>query len=280
MPVTSNPNKSVEYLMLGLLVQNIIVLLAARVVNFYNQQISISDFLITLVAVSNFIFVVIIIYWLSRYVSLHHQVGIQTNILNSMNEAVRLMRSERHDFINHLQSVHGLVITGNNQEAIGYMNELGADYRFNSQLLSITNPTLRVLLQNKKHTADSRSINLKLVVKSRLERLILKPTSITTIFGNLIDNAMDAIDSSNIDQRDITFIVSETDGFYHFIIRDSAPPVDENVASEIFTEGYSSKGDGRGYGLAMVKQAAEKHDGMVSYKDDPKEFVVTIPIEV
>ncbi len=48
---------------------------------------------------------------------------------------VQALRKQRHDFINHLQVIHGLLQLGKGQRALDYIDELAKDPRLISDAL-------------------------------------------------------------------------------------------------------------------------------------------------
>jgi len=271
-------NNNIHRFTVSLLAFNLLVLVGARASSYYSAQHSINDLLFPLVTAINFVVTLLFYVWMSRIESLQRESQLHKISLDSVEEAMRTMRSERHDFINHLQSIYGLVAVGNNGEAANYLKSMGADCRFNSQLLTINNTYLRTLLENKKQDLFMQGIDLIIEVNSRLENLNLKPMSITTIFGNLIDNAAEAIKAVDvIDKKEIRFEVHETENYYSFLVIDSAPPISQEITYRIFDNGFSTKGDDRGYGLALVKQALKEYRGDIVCDPSIKAFNTTIP---
>lgn len=272
-------NKSpIGKLILFLLADAYLILLVARIIDFNHSDIILSDFLITVIAVTNFVIGIGVVKWLLATESLNEEVRRQINDLQSLEEAVKVMRSERHDFINHLQSIQGLLFTGDHNEAMDYLKSVGVDCRFNSQLISISSATLRTVLQNKKNIAVAKNIEFKLKIKSKLKFLNIQPNAITTVFGNLLDNAIDALSQLGEGYKKIIIVqISETETSYRFFIQNSGPPINEEVQEKMFMKGFSTKGSGRGYGLALVKDTVEKYGGSIYYSGEDKGFVVLLP---
>ena len=46
------------------------------------------------------------------------------------------------------------------------------------------------------------------------------------------------------------------DGFY---FEDDGPGIEENERADVFTAGYTTKEDGTGFGLSIVRQVADAH---------------------
>lgn len=260
-----------------LLLQTVLVLLAARVINFYHNQLSISDVLITIIALLNFSVCIFAVRGTLTSQYLDQEIKAQKESLRAMDEALKEIKIERHDFVNHLQSIHGYLLVGEHEEALNYLKEVGADCRFNSQILSIPHPSLRAFLLSKKSKADAEGIEFKLDVESKLDYFNMRPSDITVIFGNLLDNAIDSVRSAESKTRKITFKIYETRDLYHFEVQDSGPPIDSHIVDRIFEPGYSSKGSDRGYGLALAQKVMGKYGGSIVYDSNPKCFTVSLP---
>ncbi|MTI82503.1 MAG: GHKL domain-containing protein [Firmicutes bacterium] len=268
-------SKPVERLIILLMIETFLILLAARVVAFYNHQITISDLLIIFVAVCNYLIVVLVIKWLFNMDFVTQKLNMHSE---AAEEALRLIRSERHEFVNHLHSVYGLMVTGEHEEAAQYLKNVGTDCRFNSWLLSIPNAPLRVLLENKRGMASTRGIAFTLEVQSDMKLFHMGSKDITTVFGNILDNAIAAVtEHDNNTQKEIKFTIVETSGSYHFSIMNSGPAIDEKIAGKMFEDGFSTKGNYRGYGLALVRKTVNSYGGRVLYSEEDKSFWISIP---
>lgn len=78
--------------------------------------------------------------------------------------------------------------------------------------------------------------------RSRLEQLL----------ENLIRNAVEH------GGQDVTITVGDLDdGFY---VEDNGPGIPPEVREDVFDSGYSTRPDGTGFGLSIVKQVADAHD--------------------
>lgn len=262
----------------GFLAINLLILIGARTFNYYDDELNIPDLVFSTASVINFIIALIFYGFMSRMDVLYRESQLHKSSLRSLEEALKLMRSERHDFINHLQAVYGLISNGNNKEATTYLKNIGSDCHFNSQLLNIKNPYLRSLLQSKKHDLSMQDISFEISVNSKLEYFNLKPTTVTTVFSNLIDNARDSVKTLAADKvKRIRYEVHEFESYYCLLVMDNGPPVNEDIVNKMFDSGFSTKGNNRGYGLALVKKALDEYQGKIAYDPDIKAFNVILP---
>lgn len=100
-----------------------------------------------------------------------------------------------------------------------------------------------------------------------------------TILGNLIDNAMDAAQGGEGARITVTALVE--DGELLLGVRDTGAGVAPGDMDEVFRRGWSTRGPGRGLGLALVRQAVHRANGTVKLAEGPEggaEFTVRLPL--
>lgn len=265
-------------LIIGFMAINFAILVGARVISYYGTPSNPTDLFFSIITAINFLFICFFYTWITKLEGMYREVHLSKQNLQLMEKALHIMREERHDFINHLQAAYGLMCSGNNMEAANYIKILGMQCKLNNQLLSIQNPYLRTLLLNKNNELAKKDIDLDIKIKSKLKHLDIAPLSITTIFGNLIDNARDAL--ATVDEghpKKITFEAYEFEDKYCFVISDTALQIGSDIVNRIFERGFSTKGENRGYGLALVKDELYKYRGKISYDPETKSFSVIIP---
>jgi signal transduction histidine kinase len=90
-----------------------------------------------------------------------------------------------------------------------------------------------------------------------------------TILGNLIDNAVDAAQGSLRARVTVTARTeaSETGSALVLRVADTGAGVDPAHAEAVFQRGFSTKPagpGGRGLGLALVRQAVNRHEGTLT----------------
>lgn len=262
-------SKSIKYLTCFFIIQAFILLIFSRLLSYYKSP-SFFNIIFYIFVLLNFVLIIFLVFkWL-------HSIE-KTTMGNKQN--LKMLRLERHDYLNHLQSVFGLAVTGDKKEVIDYLSELGANTRFSTQIMNFNNSALQVLLLTKKDELVAKDIELKLVIQSTMDHFIMSPCDITTVFGNLFKNAMDVLVSSTggVQKRLIIFEATETDTDYVFKVKDSGPQIPEDIIDHIFSEGFSTKGSERGFGLSLVKRTVEKYSGFIVYSPYPKGFTITIP---
>lgn len=91
------------------------------------------------------------------------------------------------------------------------------------------------------------------------------------VFTNLIDNSIEAGATE--------FNVSTTtkDGKVFIVFRDNGPGIPDEIADKLFAPYVSTKEEGWGLGLSIVKKIVEDHGGKI-YTVDRNTFVIELPI--
>jgi len=106
-----------------------------------------------------------------------------------------------------------------------------------------------------------------------------RPSQITQVLLNLVNNACDAIR----DQPDRWISVEVTDegSFFQIAVSDSGPTIPDNVAEKIMTPFFTTKptGKGTGLGLSISSSILSDHGGGLSLDRESQHtrFVVTLP---
>ena len=132
------------------------------------------------------------------------------------------------------------------------------------------------LLQVKNAACEERGIHLDMDIRSALEGLPVPAWEICCIIGNLMDNAMDALDGHS-DSR-IRLTVREDLKRFTFTIANNGDPIPKALRETIFEPGVSTKGEGRGMGLSIVKNTLAEFGGEIHLEDgDETAFTVTVP---
>lgn len=186
------------------------------------------------------------------------------------------LRAQRHDFLNHIQVVYSLLEMGESAEAADYLDRIYSELRTVSKVMRTKVTAFNALLQVKNAACEERGIALDMDIRSTLEGLPVPAWEICCIIGNLMDNAMDAI-GDRLDGR-ISLIVREDLRRFTFTISNSGDPIPAELRESIFEPGVSTKGEGHGMGLAIVRRTLSEFGGTIALEDGGETaFTVTVP---
>lgn len=197
---------------------------------------------------------------------------------SQMDELNLALRAQRHDFLNHIQVVYGLLEMGEAGEAADYLERVYTQLRSVSKVMRTKLTAFNALLQVKSAACEERGIKLELDIRTTLEGLPVPAWEVCCIIGNLMDNAMDAL--QGVQDGHIRLEVREDLKRFTFTVQNNGSPIPNRLRSAIFEPGVSTKGEGRGMGLAIVKKTLADFGGDIRLEDsETTAFTVTVPRE-
>ncbi|WP_030993514.1 sensor histidine kinase [Streptomyces sp. NRRL WC-3744] len=191
--------------------------------------------------------------------------------LDSERGFTQALRSQAHEAANRLHTVVSLIELGRAEEAVEFATaELELAQALTDQVVAaVSEPVLAALLLGKTAQANERGVELVVSPDSRLDDGLLPESlsarDLVTILGNLIDNAVDAAQGSV--RARVTVTAYATAAEVVLRVSDTGPGVDPAHADLVFQRGFSTKPaepGGRGLGLALVRQAVNRHDGTLT----------------
>jgi two-component system, CitB family, sensor kinase len=193
------------------------------------------------------------------------------------------LRAQAHEFSNQLHTISGLIELEEYHEVVRYVSRLTrSQARLNDQVTSlIEDPAVAALLIAKASQAGERGVQLRIAEGTRLGR-VDEPLSadLTTVVGNLVDNALDAI--GHAPDGWVAVEIGQENGHVRVVVRDSGPGVAPELAEEVFEHGFTTKAaaDGqRGIGLALIRMVCARRGGQVRvHNDDGAVFTAELPV--
>ncbi|MCW2877939.1 MAG: signal transduction histidine kinase regulating citrate/malate metabolism [Sphaerisporangium sp.] len=187
------------------------------------------------------------------------------------------LRSAAHEAANRLHTVVTLVELGRTGQAVAFATEeLRAAQQLTDRVVgAVREPVIAALLLGKTAEAAERGVELSIGQDSALDDVALDSRDLVTILGNLLDNAVEAAMSGTPPARVHVHLRAE-DGTFLVRVADSGPGLGAETAQDVFRRGWTTKGDGRGLGLAMAGQAVRRLGGTIEVGHDGEGAVFTV----
>lgn len=193
------------------------------------------------------------------------------NRLLYMEELHNASREVRHDIKNHLLTIYSNLENNNTNEAKKYISSIMNIYQSKVEIVHTGYPTIDSLLNFKLLPAVENGVKVNVKV-SLPSGLIFSSFDFTVILGNLIDNALEAVDLVS-ENRFIDVRMNCSKGM--MIIKISNPY--KNLIKKENGKVVTSKFDKRnhGVGLRSVNESLEKYNGTTEIETSENIFTIT-----
>ena len=182
------------------------------------------------------------------------------------------VRSIYHDMKNHLLVLQKQINSPETAEMVEKMQsqvEMYEDYEHTG------NDILDIILKEKSETAREKHIALS--VTADLNGVdFIEPLDVSTIFGNGLDNAIEASEKLPEEQRAILVKAGRVQNFFSVLIENSC------LQNREYTKQRTTKSDDflHGFGISNMRKAAEKYDGQLTIKCENEKFTLKILIPI
>ena len=88
-----------------------------------------------------------------------------------------------------------------------------------------------------------------------------------TIIGNLIENAFDAVEEKE-DLRQVSLYVRQEEDGLIISVDDTGSGMTDEQIEKVLSGRFTTKGDGHGIGLNLIRDIVQKHDGYLDIQSD------------
>jgi two-component system CitB family sensor kinase len=193
-----------------------------------------------------------------------------TRQLDAVQSMSTVLRAQRHEFANRLHLLSGLLHGGHHKEAADYIDQVLGVGPLGDSLAGVealADPYLQAFLAAKAAHARESGVRLVLGENTWVQDSVAAPVDVTTVLGNLIDNALEAARLGDRAPAEVEVELVQENTTLHITVADTGDGVTLDPGT-VFTEGVSSRADsgvfaGRGVGLALSRQIARAHGGDV-----------------
>lgn len=183
-----------------------------------------------------------------------------------------------HDLHNHIEAIYQCLTQGDIGEAVRYCEDLRTPVREISQISWTGDKAIDYLISSKMALAEQQQIKTKVNIEYP-HNTNIRSVDLTTILGNLLDNALEAAKTASDRLRFLNLTIRRINAILIIKVENGYgnAPTEEN--GKLLT----SKADKtfHGWGLKSVQTAADRYDGTIStdYKDGVFRSVVTLSFQ-
>ena len=182
---------------------------------------------------------------------------------------IEALRVRAHNYRNTLHVINGLVKNQQYPELERYVEELRiADEVHNGRIARlIKDQVLAAFLQSKVARAAELGIELDVEPDSHADEIPDAPfrQALLCVVGNLLDNAMDAVNES--EERCVRIRITSGQPIWSVEVSDSGCGF-KGDPMQYFRKGVTTKGEGHGYGLYLVARAVHAYNGSIEIESN------------
>ncbi|HOA54267.1 MAG TPA: GHKL domain-containing protein [Clostridiales bacterium] len=167
------------------------------------------------------------------------------------------LRRFKHDWINNLTVIDSMLKMSKIAELKQYVSELIGHCwsHTNTQIYSIKNAALFGILSSKVNLAHEKGISVNMSVAGEMENISgIKISDFCEIIGIFMDNA---IEEASVSDSVINIDMREGDNFIEISISNTCTTTPD--MQKLTVDGYSTKGEGRGMGLAIAEKIISRY---------------------
>ena len=173
------------------------------------------------------------------------------------------LRAMRHDMNAHLTALKGLLDSGALAESRDYVSALVDQFQQVAPAVNTGNNALDAILSAKQSLAESKGIAFRTHLRIQ-ERLPIAPEDLAIIFGNALDNAIEACDRlpEGAEKR-ITLVLQQDATMLLCRITNTAPEKKNALLA-------TSKADkaNHGFGVQNIREALDKYEATVTFSQE------------
>ena len=206
-----------------------------------------------------------------KRIALYQQELIKTHYTEVEN-MYRQMRSWRHDYRNHIQTMKAYAAHGDLDAISRYLDMLDTDLQTVDTIIKTGNKMTDAILNSKISLAKDKDINVTADAHVPVE-LSTPELDLCAILGNLFDNAIEASLALPEEQRMIrVYMDMKETQLYICFTNSTAVEKQKKINGRFLT----TKGAGHGLGLLRIDDIVKRHDGYVNRNSEDGAFTTEI----
>ena len=193
--------------------------------------------------------------------------------LTGVQHIVEALRSNMHEFKNHLHIILGMVQLKEYHLVEQYINGLNTDSMMLSAVIKcIENKTLAALIYGKIGQAREQGITMTIESSSYLPATNphLTTNQLITILGNLLQNAIEATQVTGGEQEIELFVCCSSERI-KIVVDDTGCGILPEDVEKVTRRGFSTKGKDRGIGMDLVWAIVQEKNGDLIIDSEPGE---------
>ncbi|MCL6600805.1 MAG: sensor histidine kinase [Alicyclobacillus macrosporangiidus] len=188
--------------------------------------------------------------------------------LEDLERHAEALRSQRHEFMNRLHTIAGLIRLQEYDLVRELIDEVQQEQNeaLSFFVTRIRDSAVVGLLVGKMHRARELGIDLVVHPDSHVGTPCPHRETVVTVLGNAIENAMEALSNPRAPERPkrIEVLIQERPDQLWMTVRDTGPGIPPQLGQRVFEDGVTTKGPGRGFGLSLCARLVARAHGRLA----------------
>lgn len=216
---------------------------------------------------------IFIIFAFISYIDSEHEDEIQKFIqmaekplIDQLDKVSTQWKTHTHDFHNHIEVLQTLLEDNKIEEAKSYMSSIHGTVG-KLQLINhhkLDQPIVNALFRAKIAHADQLGIDLYINLEESILFPQLKSYDLTRLLGNLLDNALEALEPLPLSNRKLEIEYKKMLNVHVLKVKNSNLFLKQEDLQHLFKEGFSTKKNHSGTGLVSVNEIVYQYGGEIS----------------
>lgn len=201
---------------------------------------------------------------------------------DEMNSFMNVVRSQRHDYNLHVQTVASLIQQEKWDECREYVDALVSDTTVMNSILPVKDPAIAALINNYKNMAAQRKIVMMIDIRDDLTHVTTSVYETNKVIGNLLQNAIDEVEQLEDKSGGIELNIFKRGEFCLIRVSNQVRNTEQfqSYKEDVFNQGFTTKSGHDGVGLSSLRALLTKVDGDIFswLEGDTVHFVASIPV--
>ena len=188
------------------------------------------------------------------------------------------MRSLKHDFSNHLRTLHAMLEQGNRKQDLSHFLDESREFlQINTFPRYCEHDIVNAVLTIKKGTASQSGIPMD--ISARIPKDIpVSGIDLCSLFCNLLDNAIEACQTIKDQPRSIQIKTNVSGGFLVIKLENTyeKPPLKEHG----FFRTSKENPEDHGYGMKLIERITKKYHGQFTAEYSENTFTASAALDI
>lgn len=202
----------------------------------------------------------------------NHALTLRIMQYEDLNNRIAAARQGRHDLRHHIVTMENMVDAGNYTGLRKYLADIGEKYQLEEALTYCSNTTVNGVLLFFSREAKASDIDYKVSIGIP-EDVKIERTDLSILFGNLLENAVEACRRQRSGDRKISVRGQTTQNTFALAIDNTYETAPEKDSRGRFR---SMKHSGAGIGTESVKSIVARYNGIIQFETKGDLFCVSV----